>query len=117
MPRARERMTARTINSLLRKPGMHLDGQLLYLHVGEHGSASWILRYTIAGKRREMGLGCYPEISLAEARERAAVYRRLLHDGKDPLEQKRSLALAAALEAAKAITFEACAEQYLRSMA
>src|SRR5690348_7987560 len=104
MPRARERMTARTIAGLLRKPGMHLDGQLLYLNVAEHGSASWILRYTIRGKRHELGMGRYPEIRLAEARERAAVYRRLLHDGIDPLEQKRSRALAAALEAAKTVT-------------
>ena len=117
MARARERITARAIPGLLRKPGMHIDGQSLYLNVSEHGSASWIFRYTVNGHRRNMGLGAYPEISLMEARGRAAIQRRLLHDGQDPLEQKRAVAIAAAIEAAKMVTFEQCADQYLRSMA
>src|SRR5436190_1307201 len=117
MARARERITARAIPGLMRKPGMHIDGQSLYLNVSEHGSASWIFRYTVNGHRRNMGLGAYPEISLMEARGRAAIQRRLLHDGQDPLEQKRAVAIAAAIEAAKMVTFEQCADQYLRSMA
>jgi integrase len=117
MARARERITARAIPGLLRKPGMHIDGQSLYLNISEHGSASWIFRYTVNGHRRNMGLGAYPEISLMEARGRAAIQRRLLHDGQDPLEQKRAVAIAAAIEAAKMVTFEQCADQYLRSMA
>jgi integrase len=117
MARARERITARAIPGLLRKTGLHIDGQSLYLNVSEHGSASWIFRYTVNGHRRNMGLGAYPEITLMEARGRAAIQRRLLHDGQDPLEQKRTVAIAAAIEAAKMVTFEQCADQYLRSMA
>jgi integrase len=55
------------------------------LKVGRSGGASWIFRYKIAGKSRDMGLGGSPEVSLAKAREKAVEARKLSKSGVDPL--------------------------------
>jgi len=80
-------LTARTVASLEKAgvPGMTGDGAGLYFKVGQTGGASWIYRYKIAGKSRYMGLGSYPEVSLADARILAADARKLSAVGKDPL--------------------------------
>lgn len=67
------------------KPGRHTDGQGLMLLVKASGARSWVLRYQIKGRRRDMGLGSWPEISLAQARERAMEARRAIVLGQDPL--------------------------------
>jgi len=56
--------------------GILHDGGGLYLRVAAAGSRSWVFRFQLAGKRRDMGLGSYPEISLAEARSRATEHRK-----------------------------------------
>ncbi|WP_455921521.1 tyrosine-type recombinase/integrase [Pseudomonas putida] len=66
-------------------PGMTNDGDGLYLKLGRGGRISWIFRYRLAGKSRDMGLGGYPEVGLAAAREKAADARRLSKSGVDPL--------------------------------
>ena len=66
-------------------PGYHGDGGGLYLQVTEPGSKSWIFRFSIGGKRREMGLGPYPAVSLAAARAAAAEARSAVKSGKDPI--------------------------------
>lgn len=66
------------------KKGYHADGGGLYLQVGRT-SRSWLYRYQIAGKRREMGLGSALVYGLAEARARRDAARRLVADGIDPL--------------------------------
>lgn len=71
-------------------PGYHADGDGLYLQVTPSGARSWILRYQIGGRRREMGLGPVSLFGLAEARQRAAQQRRLLADGIDPIEARRA---------------------------
>lgn len=55
------------------------------LVVKESGTRSWVLRYQVKGRRRDMGLGPYPEVTLAAARHKALEARRLLVDGFDPL--------------------------------
>src|SRR5262249_759313 len=71
------------------------------------------------GKRQRMtrqsvgGLGPYPDVTLAEAREAAAEQRKLLRDGIDPIVAKRAQRAAQAAEAAKSITFEECADQFI----
>jgi integrase len=69
--------------------GMHADGACrgLYLRVAPTGARNWILRYQVGGRRRDMGLGGLPDVSLAEARERAADLRKLIRQKVDPLEQ------------------------------
>ena len=87
MSRPTNRLSARAVQSA--KPGYHCDGAGLYLLVASAGTASWVFRYTLRGKKREMGLGSAADFSLAQARERAAAQRRLLADGIDPIEARR----------------------------
>ena len=74
----------------LDKPGMHHDGDTLYLNVSINKRSgavrkSWIQRIVINGKRRDIGLGGYPLVSLREARETALDNRRKIFHGGDPL--------------------------------
>jgi integrase len=96
-------------------PGMHGDGGGLWLHVNAAGARSWIFRYMLRGKAREMGLGPVHTIPLAEARKRAADCRRMRLDGIDPIEVRRAAKAGAQLEAAKAMTFEECARRYIEA--
>ncbi len=66
-------------------PGKHPDGQGLWLVKRSKDAGKWILRLSVHGKRREMGLGRWPDVSIAEARERAAEARKTLRDGADPI--------------------------------
>ena len=70
------------------KRGRHGDGRGLYLVVKPSGTRSWVLRYQIKGRRRDLGLGAYPDISLALARERAVDARRQIAFGEDPIAKK-----------------------------
>lgn len=81
-------LTALTAKSL--PPGKHADGQGLWLIKSRKQAGKWILRLTVSGKRREMGLGRWPDVSLAEARETAAAARRKLRSGVDPIESRAS---------------------------
>ena len=74
---------------MLAKPGFHGDGGGLYLAVKPSGAKSWCHRITIRGKRRDLGLGSYPHVSLAKARAVAAANRATVADGGDPLADKR----------------------------
>ena len=57
--------------------GKHSDGRGLWLVVREDGGAQWVLRVTVFGKRREMGLGGWPTVTLSDARSKAEVSRRM----------------------------------------
>ena len=72
-------------------PGKYHDGKGtgLYLRVEPNGSRFWVQRTTVNGKRREIGLGSPPIVSLVEAREEAEGNKRLIRRGEDPLAQKR----------------------------
>ena len=72
------------------KPGMHADGGGLYLHVGKAGNTSWIFRFQLNKRRREMGLGALNALSAVEARARAAELKALVGRGIDPLEVKEA---------------------------
>ena len=65
--------------------GRHVDGRGLMLVVKPSGARSWVLRYQLNGRRHDMGLGPFPEVTLARAREKALDARRQLVDGTDPL--------------------------------
>ncbi|WP_146347962.1 tyrosine-type recombinase/integrase [Phaeobacter marinintestinus] len=71
------------------KPGRHGDGRGLFLYVKPSGARSWVLRYQVQGRRRDLGLGPYPDVSLAMARERASEARRLIVMGDDPITKKQ----------------------------
>jgi integrase len=83
MGNGEKRLSARYVQTA--GEGYHADGGGLYLQVTASGARSWILRYQLAGRRREMGIGSAGLYGLAQARERAQEARRLLADGIDPI--------------------------------
>ncbi len=87
----------------LRVPGMFADGNGLYLRVDQSGARRWVQILTVRGKRRNLGLGGWPLVPLAEARERALENRRLAREGGDPLALKRQAATPTFAEAATAV--------------
>lgn len=99
----------------LKVAGYYADGGNLYLQVAPSGSKSWIFRFTMDGKTREMGLGSAATFSLAEARERAAEQRKLLADGKNPMVVKREQELSRRIAEANLITFDAAAEKFIEA--
>jgi integrase len=109
--------TALEVAKLARVPGTHRVSSHLYLLVrpAKKGGlrASWAFRFEQHGKATWMGLGSTKVFALAEARERARRARQLLADKVNPLTAKRQHADAVKLEAAKALTFGAAAQQYL----
>lgn len=101
------------------KPGMHADGDGLYLQVrGESESSirsrSWIYRFQLAGRRREMGLGSLSDIPAPKARKLAHEARGLLLDGIDPLEHRRRQEAAAAAPVVRPKTFKDVAVEYIK---
>jgi integrase len=94
-------------------PAVLHDGGGLYLRVSGTGAKSWVFRFQLDGKRRDMGLGPYPDISLAEAREKAMAHRRQRHDGTDPLEARRARRQAERAAVAKGWTFREVAEEFI----
>jgi integrase len=126
MGRSINRLTERTIKSV--RPGLFPDGNGLYLQVTQQGSAgtlrhSWLFRYATTdaervanpelGRERRMGLGAYPGVSLAEARQKAAEARRLREQGIDPINQRDTKRAAQVAAAIKVVTFDQCAEWFL----
>lgn len=114
MARHLHRLTASAVANLKAK-GLHPDGGGLYVRVTGNATKSWIFRYTSAGSTRDMGLGAYPTVTLARARELAIECRRQRQDGRDPIEARASKRAAASLEGLRATTFKACAEQLISS--
>ena len=87
--RATNRLTALEVKNL--PSGQHCDGAGLWLRVRDDGGKQWIYRYTIHGRRREMGLGSALEISLKEAREEADKWRTVVRQGKDAIKERERL--------------------------
>ena len=89
----------------LSKPGRHGDGDGLYLNVAPSGSKSWVQRIVIQGRRRDVGLGPYPAVSLARARSIAQTNRSAVAEGRDPVAEKRGAREAARRPAPSIPTF------------
>lgn len=87
-PRTAKR-TVVEVNAI-RTPGRHSIGGGLLLSVTTSGSRSWLARVTDpAGRRRDIGLGTYPDVGLKEARDRVSELKRQVRDGLDPVAEKR----------------------------
>ena len=108
------KLTAHKVSSITKR-GLHGDGGGLYLQVSAKGHKSWIFRYRENGRLRNHGLGSAKTLTLAEAREAARECRKLRLQGIDPIEAKRQRRVEARLEAAKAVSFAQCAEEYIRA--
>lgn len=87
----------------------------LALVVHGSGTRSWILRYKIGGVRRDMGLGSFDDVSLANAREAARAARAKIVAGSDPIQQRKAARSALVAEMATALTFSECATKYMEA--
>jgi len=120
MPKIARPLTLQEIKAL-KTPGQHAVGGVTGLYIQnteskqEHVaiSRSWLLRYSIAGNRKNMGLKPFDRISLAAAREAARAALELVDQGIDPVAHKKSARLSLATEDAKRKTFEECADSYM----
>ena len=88
--------------------GKYEDGGGLRLVVSASGARKWVFRYTLSGKRREMGLGSLPVVELSDARTKAAEYRALVARGDDPIKARW-------VEPERVPSFTSCAAQYIRA--
>lgn len=101
--------------SRLTQPGLHMVGGVagLALQVLPSGGRSWILRATIGNRRREMGLGGFPDVTLARARDAAREARDAIRRGIDPIEAGRGARRALKEKPLVAMTFRSAAEAYI----
>ena len=97
MPRIVAKLTALRVSRSNTK-GNYADGGGLYLQVTANGAKSWIYKFMIGGRAREMGLGPLHTVSLAKAREKAEEYRRQRMMGIDPIEARKQAIARARLE-------------------
>jgi integrase len=102
--------------SRLKGPGRYAVGGVDGLHlriVGE--SRAWVLRIKIGDRRCDIGLGAYPEITLADARDFAREHRKKVREGIDPLQERQQARAALRVERAQSKTFKECAEAYVEA--
>jgi len=100
--------------SRLTEPGFHRVGGVsgLYLQINERGARSWVLRMMVGTKRRELGLGGFPTVGLADARTKARAVREQVENGLDPIAEKRKKREMLIAEQRRP-TFKKCAEQFM----
>ena len=84
--RTKHRLSTRKASSL--EAGKHADGAGLWLYKATPKSGKWVFRVTVHGKRREMGLGAFPDVSLADARKKADDARAIAQNGLDPIKER-----------------------------
>ena len=110
MARLIEQLTEAKIRTIV-NDGLHPDGQGLYLQV-RPGGRSWIFRFTLNKRTRDMGLGALAEVSLMNARAAAAEKRALVAKGIDPIEHAASGDVPSK---PSRLIFEQAAEQYMET--
>jgi integrase len=103
--------------SRLSDSGHHAVGGVtgLYLYVNDANARSWVLRMMIGSKRRHVGIGGYPTVTLAQAKEKARQLRENVIRGIDPVEQRKAVASKLKAEQAAAITFKKAVVGYLET--
>ena len=101
----------------LKTSGLHAVGGVagLYLRVKDSGAKSWALRMVIGNRRREVGLGGYPTVTLEMARASARETRELVRQGMDPIEAKQERRQALISAHAKRLTFKEAVHAFLKS--
>ena len=112
MPKVAKELSAVEVRRLV--AGMHAVGGVAGLHmqVTDSGARSWLLRVRVGEKRRELGLGSFPEVSLAKARERAAEAKDAIRAGIDPVEERKAARAALIAAQRRGKTFAEAWEGY-----
>ncbi|MCP5131854.1 MAG: tyrosine-type recombinase/integrase [Pseudomonadales bacterium] len=115
MPSKVPEFSAAKVKRLSTKPGFWAVGGVtgLYLNVSDTQASSWIYKKMVGKRRREMGLGGYPDVTLARAREKAREYADMICQGIDPLAEKRARRSALIQSQATAVTFRQVAGRFI----
>ena len=116
MARKAKEMSALAVGKIS-SVGYHFVGGVsgLVLQVSKSGTKSWLLRVLVGGKRREIGLGGFPDVTLAGAREAARVAKEKIKAGIDPVAERQTARSALAAAVASAITFKQAAQKYIEA--
>ena len=110
--RTLHRLSSRRVETETKR-GRYADGGGLYLQVSDQGTKSWLFRFMLDSKSRQMGLGPVHTISLKEARDVATYCRKLLLEGIDPIEARNRDRASKRSRDSTAMTFKECAEKYI----
>ena len=110
------KLTARSVDAN-RARGRYSDGGGLVLQISKWGTKSWAFRYQRKGRDRHMGLGPVHTVSLADAREAARECRKLLLQGRDPIDERKEKKKRELLDEVHSLTFRECAERYIAAQA
>lgn len=108
------RLNVRMIETL-REKGPYGDGGGLHLVVSDKGAKKWIFRFQVDGRRRDMGLGSFPAVSLAMAREKARAAKTAMSSGSDPIVQRRHARLAKAVPTFRDVAAEVIRDEQAKS--
>lgn len=116
MPRQAKELSALEVGRI-KQAGMHAVGGVpgLHLQVLPSGGRSWILRAVMGGKRSEIGLGGYPAVTLAQAREKARETREAIELGRNPIAERAAARCALAAEHGSLITFAEAAAKFIEA--
>lgn len=117
MPKIAPELSARAV-AAIKTEGRHAVGGAAGLHLRvSAGHRGWVLRIMVGEQRRDLGLGSFPEIGLAEAREKARQMHKLVREGVDPLSTKRAQRSTLVARRATEKNFDWCVDAFLQSKA
>lgn len=116
MPKLAKPMTALEIKQL-KLPGRYAVGTVpgLQINISQQGVGQWLLRVVVGKRRRELGLGGYPAVSLAESIQRAREAKASIRNGVDPMQERRQQREALQRAQQRAITFDEAARRFLEA--
>ena len=116
MPKRAKELSALEVKRLT-APGWHAVGTVagLGLKIAHAGNKAWVLRVVIGAKRREIGLGAFPAVTLAGAHEKARAARLQIEQGLDPLAERREAKARLIAEQTEGMTFSQCAAGYIKA--
>ena len=112
-------LSAKAVEALAKKgshtPGRHTDGHGLHLHVRANGSASWVLRFRLHERQRDLVLGSFPGVPLRDARDLAYAARAKVKEGNDPIRERQREIQTATVAAGRDRTFKAATDAIIEA--